>query len=231
MRHRSEGGNCGAPRTYGRCHFSIHASCPPILRCRCSVARGSTSPGPNSARLSRTWQQRESAYPRNSYIRGAWSLPPPYQAPRGRPSSPKGRPRPFFSTLDLELETCRLRERSAHDATHSFDPTALQFAGRSDLVTGMGPLSTDATSSIFSESGMNMRDLFAEDVRASFRPPPAPSSSVQKTSVFSQRGAIGIAEEQWLRFQAIRHNNAQVGAMEDTTFLCVCRYCQGIGVG
>jgi hypothetical protein len=67
-----------------------------------------------------------------------------------------------------------------------FDPTALQFAGRSDLVAGMEPLSTDATSSIFSDPGMNMRDLFAEDVRASFRQLRAPSSSVQKTSAFSQ---------------------------------------------
>ena len=51
-----------------------------------------------------------------------------------------------------------------------FDPTATQFAGRSGLVTGMEPLSTYATSSIFSDAGMNVRDLFAEDVHASFRP-------------------------------------------------------------
>jgi hypothetical protein len=48
---------------------------------------------------------------------------------------------------------------------------------------------------------------------------------------FLAEGAIGMAEERWLRFQAIHHNNAQVGAMKDTTFLCLCCYCQDIGVG
>jgi hypothetical protein len=124
---------------------------------------------------------------RNSYIGGGWRLSSPTSLRRPsflRPSPPfkDGR---FLSSLrsisNCKPAACVSRARTMRRIR--FDP----ISGRSDLVTGMEPLSTDATSSIFSDSGMNMRDLFAEDVRASFRPRRATSSSVKKTSAFSQR--------------------------------------------
>ena len=87
LHHRSAGVNCGSPRTSDDATFPTHASRPPILRGRRSVARGSTSPRPNSARLNRTQQQRESECRQKLLHWGCLAIISSHQACGGRPSS------------------------------------------------------------------------------------------------------------------------------------------------
>jgi hypothetical protein len=174
LHHRSAGVNCGSPRTSDDATFPTHASRPPILRGRRSVARGSTSPRPNSARLNRTQQQRESECRQKLLHWGCLAIISSHQACGGRHSSAPSPPCKDGRTLSSLRSISNCKPAACVSGVRMmrrirFDPTATQFAGRSGLVTGMEPLSTYATSSIFSEPGVNMRDLFAEDVRASFR--------------------------------------------------------------